>query len=72
VNVPKSVRQIVFRVKRTSFWIKNFNWRAITANMMIILFIILTSVGAGLLLPAAGFIVAGITCGMFGYLLGSD
>jgi hypothetical protein len=53
-------------------WIKNRNWRGITANTMMLSFIIFTSVGAALLLPAAGFITAGVACGLFGYLLGSD
>jgi hypothetical protein len=34
-------------------------------------FIMLTSIGAGLIFPPAGLIVAGIACGIFGYLLGS-
>lgn len=47
-------------------------WRSVTANLMMLSFIIMTSVGAALLLPAAGFITAGVCCGIFGYLLGSE
>jgi len=50
----------------------NLNWRGITANLLMLSFILLTSAGAALLLPAAGFITAGVACGVFGYLLGSD
>lgn len=52
--------------------LKDRDWRPFTANAMMISFILFTSVGAALLLPAAGFITAGIACGIFGYLLGSD
>jgi len=48
------------------------NWRSIAANTLMVSFILFTSVGAALLEPAAGFITAGISCGVFGYLLGSD
>lgn len=48
------------------------NWRALTANSLMFAFILLTGVGAYMILPAAGFIVAGTACGLFGYLLGSE
>jgi hypothetical protein len=35
-------------------------------------FILLTSIGAGLFNPALGFVVAGIACGIFGFLLGVE
>ena len=35
-------------------------------------FIIFTSVGAGVISPAFGFIVAGVTCGILGFLLGIE
>jgi len=46
--------------------------RGFAANVFMVSFILLTSVGAAMLLPAAGFITAGIACGVFGYLLGSE
>ncbi len=46
--------------------------RQVAAYVMMALFVVLTSVGAFLILPAAGFIVAGINCGLYGYLLGAD
>lgn len=61
------------KIKKT-FTLKapSMAWRSVTANIMMLSFIIMTSVGAALLLPAAGFITAGICCGIFGYLLGSE
>jgi len=52
--------------------LKDKDWRALTANLLMVSFILFTSVGAALLLPAAGFITAGVACGIFGYLLGSE
>lgn len=46
--------------------------RALTADAFMLGFILLTGVGAYMILPAAGFITAGITCGLYGYLLGSE
>lgn len=46
--------------------------RQAVAYTLMALFVVLTAVGAFLLLPAAGFIVAGIGCGIYGYLLGAD
>lgn len=59
-------------MKKFFSYLKTRDWRRITANMLMVSFILLTSVGAALLLPAAGFITAGVTCGVFGYLLGSE
>ncbi len=33
-------------------------------------FIILTGVGVGLIFPPAGLVVAGVGCGIFGFMLG--
>ena len=46
--------------------------RSFSAHLLMLLFILLTSVGAALLLPPAGLIVAGVNCGLYGYLLGSE
>lgn len=67
----------IFRLPRRLFAaltnrLRRLPWRSIAANFFMLSFILMTSVGAGLLLPAAGFITAGIACGLFGYLLGSD
>jgi len=46
--------------------------RASMANVLMLSFIIFTSVGAALISPEIGFIVAGVTCGLFGFLLGLE
>lgn len=46
--------------------------RAFVANVMMFLFIILTSTGAFLIYEPAGFITAGFACGLFGFLLGQE
>ncbi len=52
--------------------LKARRWRVISADAFMLAFILLTGVGAYMILPAAGFITAGVTCGLYGYLLGSD
>ncbi len=42
------------------------------ANLFMLSFIILTSVGAGLIAMPVGLIVAGVGCGIFGFLLGLE
>jgi len=42
------------------------------ANLLMVSFIMFTSIGAGLIFPPAGLVVAGIACGIYGFLLGSE
>ena len=42
------------------------------ANIFMLSFIILTSIGAGMIYPPAGWVVAGVSCGIFGFLLGLE
>jgi hypothetical protein len=46
--------------------------RSFSAHLLMVLFVLLTAIGAGLLLPPLALIVAGVNCGIYGYLLGSD
>lgn len=46
--------------------------RALFAYIFMLSFILLTSIGAALIYPPAGLLVAGTTCGLFGYLLGRE
>jgi len=46
--------------------------RRSAANWLMLSFIIFTSVGAGLFSPALGFVVLGVTSGIFGFLLGLE
>ncbi len=42
------------------------------ANILMSSFVILTAVGAGIIFPPAGLIIAGICCGLVGLLLGLE
>lgn len=46
--------------------------RTTFANILMVSFILFTAVGGFLIAPPVGFIVAGVTCGVFGYLLGAE
>lgn len=63
--MPKSIKIVTDLIK------KYINRRT-SANVMMISFILLTSIGAGLIFLPAGLIVAGIGCGLFGFLLGAE
>lgn len=46
--------------------------RAFTANLLMILFIVLVSIGTLLIWPPVGFIAAGVACGIYGFILGLE
>jgi hypothetical protein len=46
--------------------------RAFAAHCFMLTFIVLTGIGAYMILPGAGFITAGISCLLYGFLLGSE
>lgn len=46
--------------------------RSNVANILMGTFVVLTAVGAGLIFPPAGLIVAGVSCGVVGFLLGLE
>lgn len=46
--------------------------RANAANALMVSFIIFTSIGAWIIQPSWGLIVAGVTCGILGFLLGLE
>lgn len=46
--------------------------RTNVANILMSSFVILTSLGAGVIFPPAGLIVAGVGCGLVGLLLGLE
>jgi hypothetical protein len=46
--------------------------RTTFAYVFMLSFIILTSIGVGLIFPPAGIVVAGIGCGLFGFILGLE
>ena len=51
---------------------KELATRRFFANVLMVAFILFTSLGAGMFLPALGFISAGVTCGILGLLLGLE
>ena len=71
-----------FITKTKSISVKsiNFLWRVIKelatrrffANVLMVGFILFISIGASIFSPALGFIAAGVTCGIFGLLLGLE
>lgn len=52
--------------------IRRYLTRSNFANGFMVVFVISTSVGAGMMFLPAGLVVAGITSGIFGYLLGAE
>jgi hypothetical protein len=46
--------------------------RGSAANLMMISFILFTTIGCFLVYVPAGFICAGVSCGLFGFLLGQE
>lgn len=46
--------------------------RRLFANVLMVGFILFISIGASMFSPALGFIAAGVTCGIFGLLLGLE
>lgn len=59
-SLPTAVKQRI-KLNRTTF-----------AYAFMLSFIILTSIGVGLIFPPAGIVVAGIGCGLFGFMLGLE
>ena len=51
---------------------KRFLTRGTAANLLMIAFIMLTGIGAFLIYPPSGFIVGGVGCGVFGFILGLE
>lgn len=53
-------------------WFKRKANRSTFANIFMFCFIIFSSIGAGMIFLPAGFVVAGVGCGIFGFLLGLE
>lgn len=52
--------------------LKRLKTRSSVSYLLMIGFILFTSIGAGMASPALGFLAAGVTCGIFGFLLGLE
>lgn len=55
-----------------SVLVKKLNNRRAAANLLMLSFILFTAIGCFQIYAPAGFISAGITCGLFGFLLGQE
>ena len=69
VSLKTAMRKSLEMLKKASSRLFN---RASAANVLMIAFIIMTSVGAWLIYPPIGLIVGGVGCGIFGYILGLE
>lgn len=65
---------LIIRARLNSFgrWIRNRANRGTSANILMFCFIMFTSIGAGMIFPPAGWVVAGVACGIFGFILGLE
>jgi hypothetical protein len=70
--IIKAKASVVKSISLFSTTLKQLLTRSFFTNLLMVGFIVFTSVGAGLVSPAFGFIAAGITCGIFGFLLGLE
>lgn len=59
-------------MKKLLAFLKQRSTRGTYANFMMVSFILFSAVGGFLIAPPIGFIVAGVACGIFGYLLGAE
>jgi hypothetical protein len=67
------LKTIIFKVKSAILaFIKRLFTREVIANLLMLCFILNTAIGAALIYGPAGFIVAGIGCGIVGFLLGLE
>ncbi len=68
-KTPSLLRRIALSLSK---FFARLSSRAALANILMFSFILLCAVGSGMIFFPAGFIVAGIGCGVFGFLLGSE
>lgn len=72
MSLPPKLKLIIDSSKQKFVGFKSKLTRATFANLLMFSFILFTSIGAALIFVPAGLIVAGIACGIFGYLLGAE
>jgi ABC-type bacteriocin/lantibiotic exporter with double-glycine peptidase domain len=70
-KTPKPSR-IKITLTRMRLFFARMKTRTVIANIMMVLFILLTSMGMFMYSPALGLVVAGVCCGIFGFLLGLE
>jgi hypothetical protein len=65
-------RAMVEIINKLLDFFRKLSTRQSASYILMVAFIVLTSIGAGFISPAFGFITAGIACGIFGFLLGLE
>lgn len=58
--------------RKALIWLKSKSKRPTFANLLMFSFIMFTSVGTSMIYLPAGLVVAGVCCGIFGFLLGLE
>lgn len=75
-HMPSREPRPTLRVKILALRMKNFIKSSLTrstfANFFMLSFILFTGIGAALVSVPVGLIVAGVACGIFGFLLGLE
>ena len=64
--------RIKITLTRLRLFLLRIRTRTVAANIMMVLFILFTSVCTFMYSPALGLVVAGVCCGIFGILLGLE
>ena len=59
-------------MKKVLVLLKSKLTRVTFANTLMFSFILFSAIGGFLIAPPIGFLVAGISCGIFGYILGAE
>ena len=72
MSLPSKLKLIINSLKQKLVGMRPKLTRATFANLLMFSFILFTSIGAALIFVPAGLMVAGIACGIFGYLLGAE
>lgn len=71
--MPKKAKEIFSKmIDKIQIFYRKISTRQFSSYVLMVGFILFTSIGAGIFSPALGFIAAGVTCGIFGFLLGLE
>ena len=70
--ITNARRKSVNSIKNFFTKTRTVTTRSFISYTLMVGFIIFTSIGAGLISPALGFLAAGVTCGILGFLLGIE
>jgi hypothetical protein len=71
-TLSRSVSKVSTRTRTVTRWLTSKMNRGSFAYILMVSFILCTSIGAGMVYPPAGWVVAGVASGIFGFLLGLE